>query len=144
MEILQQIGVNKTALIQFVIFAIAILFLTKVVFSSYAQALDERENRTKGGEDLAVEFKKKALELQGEYEVKAREVANEIKGIFDAQKAEASSSYEGIVNTARQNAEGLVLENRTKITAAVSSASADLKAQTNTVALAITHKLLGK
>lgn len=144
MDIFAQIGINTTAFIQFGFFAIAMIFLSKFVFKDYAHALDERQKRTKGGEDLATEYHKKSVELQSEYESKLREVNAEIKTIYDTSKAEANRKYEDQVSAARAEAEGLVSKNRKEITAAVQSASAELKNQTNAVAMAITTKLLGK
>ena len=60
MEIIQQLGINGTALIQFGIFICAFFFLNLYLFTPYYKALEERENRTLGGEDLALEFQKKS------------------------------------------------------------------------------------
>lgn len=144
MDIFGQLGINTTAAIQFVLFAIALVFLTKVVFGPYAHALEERERRTKGGEELAHEFQSKSVELQSTYEAKTREVSAEIKAIFDSTKSAANKEYETTVSSARSQAETLVQSNREKISAAVSQAASDLKSQTNAVAMAITTKLLGK
>ena len=144
MDIFGQLGINTTAGIQFVFFAIALLFLTKFVFGPYAHALEERERRTKGGEDLALEYQAKSVELQSEYETKARDINNEIKTIVDAAKSSANKEYETLVSKSRTEADKLVQDNRTKISSAVATAAAELKSQTNAVALAITAKLLGK
>ena len=144
MDIFHQIGINATAIIQFVFFAIALIFLSKVVFGPYAHALEERQKRTKGGEDLALEFQKKSIELQSEYEVKARDVNGKIKDIFDATKAEANKQYENSVGIAREEANRQITENRNKLIKAVEQAAQELKGQTTMVAMAITNKLLGK
>ena len=144
MDIFGQLGINTTAAIQFVLFAIALVFLTKVVFGPYAHALEERERRTKGGEELAHEFQSKSVELQSTYETKTREVNAEIKAIFDTTKAAANKEYELSVSTARTQADKLVQTNREKISSAVSQAANELKSQTQAVAMAITTKLLGK
>jgi F-type H+-transporting ATPase subunit b len=144
MDIFGQLGINATAGIQFVFFAIALLFLTKFVFTPYAHALEERQNKTKGGEDLALEYQAKSVELHTEYEHKMRALNLEIKTIVDASKTEANKQYESVVTKSRAEADQHITNNRSKITAAVESASKELKAQTQTVALAITSKLLGK
>ncbi len=144
MDIFGQLGINATAAIQFLFFAIALIFLSKVVFGPYAHALEERERRTKGGEELAQEFQGKSVELQTTYETKSREVNAEIKAIFDGSKAAANKEYETIVSATRAEAEKLISQNREKITTSVARAATDLKSQTNVVAMAITSKLLGK
>lgn len=144
MDIFGQLGINSTAGIQFVFFAIALLFLNKVVFTPYAHALEERERKTKGGEDLALEYQAKSIELQTQYETKVRELNLEIKTIVDASKAEANKQYETVVSKTRTDADKIISDNRTKVASAVASAASELKSQTQAVALAITSKLLGK
>jgi F-type H+-transporting ATPase subunit b len=142
MDILGQLGINTTAVIQFVLFAITLIFLSKLVFGPYAHALEERQKRTKGGEDLAVEFHQKALGLQTEYEEKLRRLNGEIKNILDAARMGATKEYEAAVSGVRSEAEKLILENRKNLTQTVQVAAEELKSQTPTVAMAITNKLL--
>jgi len=144
MEIFQQIGIDQTAFIQFVLFAIAITFLSKVVFAPYAHAVEERQNRTKGGEDLAVEITKKAHELQAELEVAARDVNGKIKAIVDEAKSSASKGYESAVQSARSEADQMIAKNRQSVESSVKTAGEELKSHTTQVALTITNKLLGK
>lgn len=142
MDIFGQLGINTTAAFQFILFSIALIFLSKFVFAPYAHALDERQARTKGGEDLALEYQNKSVELQTEYETKLRDLNDEIKTIVDASKSQANKEYEVLVGRARSEAEQHVQGNRSKISTAVAAASADLKSQTTAVAMAITTKLL--
>lgn len=142
MDIFGQLGINTTAAFQFVFFSIALLFLSKVVFAPYAHALEERQRRTKGGEDLALEYQNKSVELQTEYETKLRTLNGEIKTIVDSAKSQANKEYETLIANVRTDSEKLVQENRGKISAAVQTAAADLKSQTTAVAMAITTKLL--
>ncbi len=142
MDIFGQLGINTTAAFQFVLFAIALTFLSKVVFAPYAHALEERQKRTKGSEDLALEYQTKSIEMQNEYEGKLRDLNSQIKTSVDQAKAEATKDYEALVSKARQESEELVQNNRQKVTASVQQAMADLKSQTSAVAMAITTKLL--
>lgn len=142
MDIFGQLGINTTAAFQFVLFAIALTFLSKVVFAPYAHALEERQKRTKGSEDLALEYQTKSIKMQNEYEGKLRDLNSQIKTSVDQAKAEATKDYEALVNKARQESEELVQNNRQKVTASVQQAMADLKSQTSAVAMAITTKLL--
>ncbi len=144
MDIFGQLGINPTTGIQFVFFAIALLFLSKVVFAPYANALEEREKKTKGGEELALEYQAKAIQLQSEYESKIRHLNNDMKNIVDLSKSDASRHYDSAIEKSRLEAEKLVNENRQKILKEIESVSMELRAQTQTIALSITSKLLGK
>lgn len=142
MDIFGQLGIDTTAAFQFAFFCIALIFLTKVVFGPYTHALEERQKRTKGGEDLALEYQSKSVELHSAYEAKMRELNNEIKAIVDSAKTQANKEYETLVNNVRGESEKVVQGNRTQLVAAVQAASQELKSQTTSVALAITNKLL--
>ncbi len=144
MDILAQLGINFTAVIQFVLFSIVMIFLSKFVFAPYAHALEEREARTKGGEDLALEFHNKATELQSEYETKLVSLNKDMKEIIDASKAEASKNMEAAVTEARKTADQLIADNKVNIANSVKKAESELKNETNSAALLITNKLLGK
>ncbi|RYZ85581.1 MAG: hypothetical protein EOP04_15640 [Proteobacteria bacterium] len=144
MEIIHQLGINQSAFIQFAIFISIFFFLNAYVFTPYYKALEERENRTSGGEDLAAEFQKKTTDLQTEYQAKAKDLSAKIKSIYDAQRAEAAKEYEVIVTKARGEATGLLETNDRAIAQSIQSTAAALKAETTNVAVAITQKLLGK
>lgn len=144
MGMLQSLGINSTALIQFVIFVFTITYLAVFVFKPFSEAQEERSVRTKGGEDLAQEYHKKTIELHSEYEVLAREVHSKISEIYAKARATANAEYEKLVGEARAEANKKIEENRAKIAKTVASVSEELNAQTPGVALMITQKLLGK
>lgn len=144
MEIIQQIGINQTAFIQFVIFTLTIVFLVKFVFTPFAHAAEQRENQTKGGEELAVELQKQAVDVAKTYEVKLREQTEKLKAIFDTHKKQASSEADLLVSKARTEAESLLESNRQQIEKNIQAVSQELKAQAPAVALSITQKLIGK
>lgn len=144
MEIIQQIGINQTALIQFIIFSITMLFLVNFVFKPYAQAAEQRENQTKGGEELAVELQKQAVEMAKSYEHKLREQTDKLKTVFETHKKQGSSDADLLVSKARAEADSHLEVNRKKIEENIHAVSQDLKAQAPAVALAITQKLIGK
>jgi F-type H+-transporting ATPase subunit b len=142
MDIFGQLGINTTAAFQFVFFAIALTFLSRVVFGPYSTALEERQKRTKGGEDLALEYQTKAIQLQHEYESKVRDINTQIKMIIDSAKSAASKEYETLVSSARSESEKLVVDNRSKVASAIKQVSEDLKSQTTVIATVISNKLL--
>ena len=72
MEILAQLGLNVSFFFQFVIFAIAYIALSQILFKPYTAAYKQRESRTKGGEEIAQETEKVTQELRKRYESKAR------------------------------------------------------------------------
>ncbi|MEZ0390803.1 MAG: ATP synthase F0 subunit B [Pseudobdellovibrionaceae bacterium] len=144
MAILEQLGLNSSFFFQFVIFAFAYIVLSRLVFTPYSQALEQREQRTTGGEDLAVEISKQADQLQNQYEAKAREVSGSVKTIFDEYRQGASKEYEKIVSKARSESQKLVEEARQKVTVEMSAAAAKIKAEAPIIAQEMTQRLLAK
>jgi len=144
MEIIHQLGINSTAFIQFGIFIAIFFFLNIYVFTPYYKALEAREQRTVGGEELAQEFHKKSIEITSEYQIKAKEVSKKIKEIYDAHRSDALREYDAIVSIARREAASLLETNQQKISKAIQITGAALKGETTNVAVVITQKLLGK
>jgi F-type H+-transporting ATPase subunit b len=144
MDIIQQLGINGAAGIQFCIFIVAFFFLNLFVFTPYYKAHEEREKRTLGGEDLAQEFQKKSTELHSEYQVKAKEVTQKIKEIYDAHRGDALKEYDALVGKARSEATSLLEANNQKIAQSIQATASALRAETTNVSVAITQKLLGK
>lgn len=144
MEIIQQLGINGTALIQFGIFICIFFFLNLYLFKPYYKAFEERENRTLGSEDLALEIHQKTTELHSEYQTKAKSVSQKIKTIYDAQRTDALKEYDSIVNQARQQSTALLESNNAQIAQSIQATASQLQAETSQVAMAITRKLLGK
>lgn len=144
MELLNALGINHYAIVQFVIFILVFIFLTQIVFGPFLKAHEGRLQRTKGGEQLADEYQAKTQRTQAEYAEKAREIHARIQTIFQKNRTEAMAEYERIVGQARKEAEGMIEKNRQAVATATMQASSELKGQTSQMALAITNKLLGK
>jgi F0F1-type ATP synthase membrane subunit b/b' len=105
MEILIQLGANKTAIIQFLLFVITISFLTVFVYGPYFRAYDERHKRTKGAEAVAKEAEDEAKTIASIYQTKAREINDTIKKLFEAKRTEAAKLASDMVSTSRVAAE---------------------------------------
>jgi F-type H+-transporting ATPase subunit b len=142
MNILGQLGINSTAAIQFILFAISILFLTKAIFSPYLSALEERKKRTKGGEDLALEILAQSKHLQKEYETKLRGLNDQIKSTVESAKTLADKDYREALSSAKAEAELFIANNRKELSGSIEVAASELKSQTTAVAMAITTKLI--
>ncbi len=142
MAVLDQLGLNQSFFIQLIIFSIAYLALSNIVFAPYIKALSVREEKTKGGEDLAFEFQQKAQDLRTRYEVKARQVSGDVKTIFDEYRQQATQEYEKIVSKARGESQVLIESTRKKVSMEIEAAQAQLKAEIPIVAQEMTRKLL--
>ncbi len=144
MGILQQLGLNDSYFFQFIIFTIAYLVLSQILFKPYAEAFEKREHKTKGGEEIASETAKSTQDLKSNYETKARNVSSEIKNIFDEQRSIANKEYESIVSAARSHSTKLIEETRNKIAGELAIAKKQIQEAIPSVAAEMTRKLLSK
>lgn len=144
MSILDQVGINHTVIFQFGIFLVAVSFLSVYVFAPYLKALEAREEKTKGSEEIANELAEQAGQIRSQYEVKAREISTEIKGIFDNQRELAKTEYEKIVGDARSQSQKLITATKEQVEAQLQQAQKELKTNIPVVSSAITQKLLSR
>jgi F0F1-type ATP synthase membrane subunit b/b' len=144
MELLHALGINQYAVVQFFVFCFMFIFLTLYVLVPFQQALEERQERTKGSEVLAEEYQQKTVELNSKYQDKAREINGHIHEIFASKRALAQVEHDRIVGQAREASLGRVEENRKSLGVILERVQKELAEQTPGLALSIVNKLLGK
>lgn len=142
--IITQLGLNQSFFFQFILFSIAYVVLSKVVFAPYGEALAAREQKTVGGEELAMELHKATEDLKSKYEVKARQVSGEVKAIFDEHRTEAQKEQERIISEARILSNKAIEAVRSKVQTEVSQAQTQMKAEVSQVSQEMMKKLLSK
>ncbi len=142
MAILNQLGINHTTFYCFLIFVVTFFFLKEILFKPYFVAFEEREGRTKGGENKARDYQSKTEGLQREFEEEARDVSAEIKSIFDETRGLASKEHGKLVTEAKKIAEQVVEETREHVAAEVKKAQEQMRVEIPGVALSITKKML--
>lgn len=144
MELLQALGLDSTILPQFIIFLIAYITLSQLVFKPYLAAYDIRKQATAGNQEMAQQTVLEAQELHFTYETKAREINHQIKTIYDAARKDATKLQEDAIYKAREDADKVVKKTREEIRAAVAGAREELKKTVPELSQAISDRLLGK
>ncbi len=143
MEILQQLGANETAFIQFILFVITISFLTTYVFNPFFKAYDQRLKLTKGADQVATETQDEAKKLEMIYQSRAREINDKIKAVFDSSKSEATNSAAKILNDAKVNVATATEQARQNIDAQKRQAQQNSQAIAEEVSTEISKKITG-
>lgn len=143
MEILLQLGANGTAFIQFLLFIVAISFLTIVVFKPFFKAYDQRHKLTKGADQVANETQQEAKKLSQIYAARAREINEKINKIFSTSKAESLQSTTIILNAAKTSVEQSTDGARKEIQAKKLGAEQQSKTVSQEVSDAIVQKMTG-
>lgn len=144
MAIFEALGINSSVFFQFLIFVITIVFLSQVTFSAYAEALEKRDQKTVGSAGVASEIQKSALELNQQYESRAREVNSEIKTIYASYREQAAKEYESLMSKAREESLKTLESARARVSVEINEAARKLKEETPALSQAITQKLLSK
>lgn len=144
MEMLNALGLNHTAFLQFAIFSVTFFVLTFGLFSPFAKALEERQERTKGATAASEDLVNETNSLRQQFETKARSINGEIKSIYDENRSQGVKESEKILTTAREQANSIVEKARASVAAQVAEAQRKLKDEVPVVANAIAAKLLSK
>lgn len=143
MEILLQLGANKTAFIQFALFIISISFLTVFVYGPFFKAYDKRLQQTKGADQVAFETQEEAKKLESIFQARAREINQKIQSVFDASKAQATESAGIILNTAKSKVTEQTESARKDIGAQKANAEKQVQQISQDVAAELSKKLTG-
>lgn len=143
MEILLQLGANKSVFIQFILFAVSIAFLTIYVYGPFYKAYDQRLKQTKGADQVAVETQDEAKKLEAVFQVRAREINARIQNIFEGEKKQAADSAAIILNKARTEVTALTEQARQGIETQKSNAARDIQTVSQAVADEISKKITG-
>ena len=143
-EILQQLGLNSTLLLQAGLFVITVLFLRYYVFSEYVKANEEREHRTTGSESAAQGMTDQFGQLQTQYEKKAKELNENVGQIFTKQRTMAAAEADRMVQEARTQALASTEQVKKTIRDEADRAKQQVPQEVKTLAALMVQKLLGK
>lgn len=142
--ILTGLGVNSTLWIQLGLFLVTFLLLNNLVFNRFQAALDQRHDKTVGGEDSTKLLLVEAQEIQSRYEKRAREVNEQIKSAYDAAMSEATRKQSELLESTRKEAAETIKKAREQITAQARDSKAKLQIELPVISGMIAAKLLGK
>lgn len=141
---LQQLGINATVIVQFVIFITTFVALIKLVYEPFTAIHEKRLQNTKGSVEIADDIHKKSQELNAQYSTKAKEVHGKISEIFKQSKTEASAEQDKILMQAKAEASVVLESNRKNLQVRATQLDSELKEMKSSLVMAINNKLLGK
>lgn len=142
--ILQSLGANETVWLQLVLFLVAYIFLSKVLFKPYLEAYIERKKRTEGNQQIAERVIAETQELEHVYQKKARSLNTEHKQIYDQSRSQAIHEHSELVNKAKANAKTILEETKANIAEEIKKAKAELQSEAPAVSRSIVNQLAGK
>jgi F0F1-type ATP synthase membrane subunit b/b' len=142
MEILNQLGINNSVWIQFVLFVVSLFLLQKLVFEAFAEAAFAREEKTQGSQEKTEQTYKKIQELSEKYELEARALSQQIKAQFDQARQESQQKIDTLVSHSRQKANQVVEGTRLRVANELKTAREGAKAEVPELVATLTRKML--
>ena len=144
MEILTQLGVDKTIWIQLGFFFLSYFFLSQFLFKPYARNLEFRKKNT----TVAVEEANKIMTatefLSMDYEGKMKTQNEQFLIAYNKIKNEGHEEEQKLLAAARLRAEGMIAEAGKKIEKEIKVAREQLQKQVPELSKLTAKKLLGR
>ena len=138
------LAVNKTVIIEIVIFIAAIFILNKLVFKPFIELIDKREKLTKGALQEAKELEDKVKGIILEYEAKLNEARVQAQEERNKIVKEAETAANGIISKAREETAGLIDEAKKKLESETQVIKEKLMGDVQILAKEIASKVLGR
>ena len=138
------IDVDGTLLLQFVLFLIMLIVLSRFLFKPYLKVRDERAKGIEGAKHEAHDMEHRADKIVADYD--ARLTRTKQRGAEERARlrSEAAAFERQVLGAARDEAGKALEEARAQITKQATAAKAQLEAQSAALAKQMAKKILGR
>lgn len=144
MDLLIQLGVNYTLVIQLATFLFCFVVLKYFLFGPYYAAFNARKDRTLGKTEMAEKYIAEAKAMEEKFAARAFEVNERFREVFDKSRSEAVKEYDRLVGDARAKTKTVIDETTHKIHKEMEAARSQLSQEVAGVSQLINQKLIGK
>ena len=138
------LSVDKTLIIQIIIFVAAIFILNSLLFKPLLELVGRREKLTTGTIEEAKQLGEKVEQIINEYNVKL----NEARALAMEERSEirrqAQTAYEDIVKKAREEAQTLLEEAKGKLQSETKEIKEKVRSDIEVLAHDMASRILGK
>lgn len=138
------IDLNKTVLLQMVIFAVLIVVLKPLLFDPILKVFALREEKTEGARERARKLQLKAGDLLTRYEKELERINHAAAAERDKARTETAKLEAEILNEAREVTSRVEREGRERIQQEVTQMRTDLQKQSSSMAREIAGRILGR
>jgi F-type H+-transporting ATPase subunit b len=118
------------------------LFLKRILFKPVTKFMEDRTKSIKDSIDNAEKAKVDAADLRQQYELKLRIAKDEAEKIISDSNVRANKEYDSILNTAKQDAQGVMTKAREEIERERVHMLKEIKNQVASLALAAATKVI--
>ena len=144
MEILSKLGIDYTLFYQLIVFCVAYIALTRLLFKPYQKAYHKRLEVTFGNQEVAEKLNAQSQELHIQYEAKAREVNSKVQSYYEQAHKEAQAIQASTIEKARKEAEAFVQKTRQETQSEADKARSELKKLVPDLSQDIQRKVLSR
>jgi F-type H+-transporting ATPase subunit b len=138
------VQINLTLIVQMVVFALLVWFVTKVVWPMLADLMDERAKKIATGLAAADKGQQDLAKASERADVAIREARDRANEIIDQAQRRANEMIEAAKSQALQEGERLVTAAKTQIDLATTKAREDLRKEVAQLTVRSASQLLGR
>ncbi len=135
---------NKTLIIQTIIFIGAVFTLNELIFKPFLRLAEKRNELTAGAIEEAEEVEKKTENVISEYEAKINEAREEALEERNEIRREAQTKAEGMIEEARGESQKLIEEAKAKIERESKETWQKIKPDVEVIAREMSSRVLGR
>ncbi len=144
MEILHSLGINGTIGIQFLVFFLAYISLSNLLFKPYLAAFEKRKEQTEGQETLAETLDLTTQDLHLKMDRLQRELAHKIQDIFNEAKKLGSKEAATYLDGAKTESQNMLANANQKVAHDMAIAKNEFKKILPEMSQTIVEKLVGR
>ncbi|MBI2485864.1 MAG: ATP synthase F0 subunit B [Deltaproteobacteria bacterium] len=138
------LSVDKTLIIQIIIFVAAIFILNSLLFKPLLELVVRREKLTTGTIEEANQLGKKVEQIINEYNVKLNEARTQAMEERNEIRRQAQSAYDDIVKKAKEEAQTLLEEAKAKLQSETKEIKEKVRSDIEVLAREMASRILGK
>lgn len=144
MDILAQLGIDKTVFHQLGLFLVSYFFLSKFLFQPYLRNLEYRRKNTGGSIEEAGELEAQAAVAAEKFRNELSAQNQELQAAYQKIKGEGQATQEKLLTDAREKASNLLKKNRQQIETEMAEAQKSLKKDIPEISSLVAGRVLGR
>ena len=139
-----QLVPDGTIFLHIAIIIVMVFILNRTLFRPINRVLGERDRRTRGSSLESHGILRRVDESISDYERRLREARAESYQIMEGQRSEAMQARRQKLSSVREEAEGLIDQEKMSIHTQAAKARADLDIESQRIAANIRNQILGR
>ena len=141
-DLLNQLGINSSFLLQFVVFILAYGVLSRFLFKPYLKILEQREKRTLGGQTEVKSLLEEEEKVYRTYKNKLQDLQQQISAFFQKAEHSAKQNCEEKLQTAHKKRQQQLADLQEKLKKQLGEEETKTEEEAQKLTAIITSKLI--